>query len=99
MNENNKYDYNTEFGDEIENLYIQDNLDIISIRKEIKYYRFQINYNSKIAEKCNLNKFDIEKMEKRKCLKRMNIIINKIKLKNELLINKIKRVEEDFNIY
>lgn len=64
MNENNKYDYNTEFGDEIENLYIQDNLDIISIRKEIKYYRFQINYNSKIAEKCNLNKFDIEKMEK-----------------------------------
>lgn len=168
MDESNKYDYNTEFGDDIENLYTQDNLDIIYIKKQIKYYNFQFNYinnflnsnniksfndlidiinfyknksqidnNSKVVEKGDRNIFDINKFtkewnDKYNCIKskisklkpgtiivingkkkmfkkkeyynncineKHDHIINKIKIKNELLINNIKRVEEDFNIY
>lgn len=38
----NTYDNNIEFGDDIESLYIQEKIDIISMKKQIKYYEYQL---------------------------------------------------------
>lgn len=53
----NNYNYdNIDFGDDIETLYIQESIDIISMKKEIKYYKYQLDVINNIFNKYNVKK-------------------------------------------
>lgn len=52
----NNYNYNNmDFGEDLETLYIKENIDTIYMKKKIKYYEYQINGINNLLKQNNIN--------------------------------------------